>query len=337
MEQRKSMGAEGPLSTGAGGPSPARRDPESMDPKLAKTRELLFELKVCDVMHDEPIVLRPDQKMSELRVVLRDHRISGTPVVADGQLVGVISIEDLINWLNSGGDDCEIGERMTPNPRCLYSDQPLVHAIRQFEELGYGRFPVLERGTERFVGLLTKGLIIEGMLKRMAQAWREEEIRQYRASHIFEDLTAEYKEIYLTYEVIGKDFERAGSASTQMKRNLKRLGIAPDIIHRLAIASYEAEMNTVIYADRGVMEYRITPDEIMMTMRDRGPGIADVTQARQQGFSTAADWVRELGFGAGMGIPNIEKCADKMELESTEGVGTTLRVRIFTGARDETE
>lgn len=307
-----------------------------MDALLAKTRELLFELKIADIMHRDVITTRPDQMMSELRSTMRDHRISGTPVVDDGQLVGMISIEDLIGWLNAGGEDCAIAEKMTRDPESLNADQPLVHGINRFEQSGFGRFPVLDSKDGKLVGIVTKGVIIAGLLKHLERALREEEIRQYRASHIFEDITAEYKEIYLTYEIVGKDFDRAGQASTQMKRNLKRLGIRPDIAHRLAIASYEAEMNAVIYADHGVMEYRITPQEISLRLRDRGPGIEDIEQAMKPGYSTAADWVRELGFGAGMGLQNIKKCADRMELKSIPGVGTTLKIRIFTGKKHET-
>ncbi|MFH1143039.1 MAG: CBS domain-containing protein [Candidatus Eisenbacteria bacterium] len=297
----------------------------------AKTQELLFELRVADVMRTQVISVRPDQSMTELRHLLREHRISGAPVVDGTELVGMITIADLIAFLVSGESDALIGERMTHNPQALLSDQLLVHVLKQFDETRFGRFPVLDPQSRKLVGILTKGLIIEGMLRGMEKALKEEEIRQYRASHIFEDLVAEYKEIYLTYELVGRDFDRAGKASTQMKRNLKRLGIRPDIVHRLAVASYEAEMNTVIYADSGVMEFRIAPEEVVMRVRDRGPGIPDVAKAMQPGFSSAPDWVREMGFGAGMGIPNIMKCADKMDIQSTPGVGTTLSVRIFTG------
>jgi CBS domain-containing protein/anti-sigma regulatory factor (Ser/Thr protein kinase) len=310
---------------------------DMMDPMFAKTRELLFQLRVVDIQRAEVVTMRPDQMMSDLRTTLRDHRISGTPVVENGQLVGIISIEDLVRWLSEGGRDCPIGEKMTRNPVSLYSDQFVAHAVQRFEQSGFGRLPVLDRQNGRLVGIVTRAAIIEGMLGRLEHALREEEIRQYRASHIFEDIVAEYKEIYLTYDVMGKDFDRAGKASTRMKRNLKRLGIRPDIAHRLAVASYEAEMNVVIYADRGTMEYRITPDEIYLRIRDHGPGIADVEKAMQPGYSTAPDWVRELGFGAGMGLQNIKKCADRMELESTVGTGTTLTIWIHTGRDDETE
>ncbi|MCK4414351.1 MAG: CBS domain-containing protein [Candidatus Eisenbacteria sp.] len=308
-----------------------------MDPRFAKTRELLYQLRVADIIRREPIVTHPDQMMSELRAILRDRRISGTPVVEDGRVVGIISIEDLIGWLSSGGQDCPIREKMTRDPEVLYADQLLVQTIQHFDASGFGRFPVIDRRDGSLIGIMTKGAIIEGLLGKLEHALREEEIRQYRASHIFEDLTAEYKEIYLTYEVKGKDFDLAGKASTQMKRNLKRLGIHPDIAHRLAIASYEAEMNVVIYADRGVMEYRITPQEVSLRIRDQGPGIADIEKAMRPGYSTAADWVRELGFGAGMGLQNIKKCADRMDLRSTPGVGTTLKIRIFTRKANETE
>ncbi len=308
-----------------------------MDAKFAKTQELLFELKVADVMRQKVITTTPEQSMQELREVLRTNKISGTPVIEGDQLVGIISTEGMIDWLSSGGEEASIGQFMTREPESFFTDMPLVHAIKRFDASGFGRFPVVSHDDNRLEGILTKGIIIEGLLKRMAKELRDEEIRQYRASHIFEDIAAEYKEIYLTYEVIGKDFDQAGRASTQMKRNLKRLGIRPDIIHRLAIASYEAEMNSVIYSEGGVMEFRVTPHEVCMKIKDRGPGIEDIEKALQPGWSGAADWVREMGFGAGMGIPNIKKNADKMEIESIPGVGTTLMIRIFTEKSDETK
>ena len=302
---------------------------------FALNQELLFELKVADVMRTDVITVTPGQNMGELYVLLRDHQISGTPVVEDGRLVGIISIEDLIRWLNGGGGQGTIRDHMTAGPICLYPEMLLVHAIKQFDQSGFGRFPVVKQDTDELAGILTKGTIIEGMLRRLSQELREEELRQYRASHFFEDIAAEYKEILLTYEVVGKDFDRAGRASTQMKKNLKRLGIRPDIIHRLAIASYEAEINSVIYSDGGIMVFRVTPDEVCMKVKDRGPGIENIELAMQEGWSGAADWVREMGFGAGMGIPNIRKNADKFELESIPGVGTTLTIRIFTGETEK--
>ncbi|MDY6969578.1 MAG: CBS domain-containing protein [Spirochaetota bacterium] len=303
----------------------------------AKTQVILLELKIKDVMCKDVITLNPNSKMTELRETLRKYRISGTPVMDGDELVGIISIEDLIRWLSEGGKESSVSERMSGSPECLYMDQPLVQIVSNFDESGYGRFPVIDRNSKKLVGIVTKGDILEGVLRKLEHDYEEEEIRQYRASHIFEDIIAEYKEIYTTYKIIGKDFEKAGSASTQMKKNLKRLGIRPDIIRRLAIASYEAEMNVVIYTDGGIMDYRVTPNEISLEVKDDGPGIEDIEKALQPGFSTATDWIRELGFGAGMGLCNIKKCSDKMNIISTPGIGTTLKISILTGNSDETE
>lgn len=302
-----------------------------METKFDKTLEILFELKISDVMQKDIITMSPDDEMSDLRRTLRDAAISGVPVVKDNDLVGIISIEDLIRWLSNGGVKSTIGEKMQKDPKCIYSDQPLIQAVKRFDQLGYGRFPVIDRETNKLVGIITKGDIIESTLKKLETEYKEEEIRQYRASHIFQDITADYKEIFLKFNIIGKDFDKAGKASTTLKKDLKRLGIRPDIIQRVAIASYEAEMNIVIYTDGGTMSYRITKDKVSIEVKDLGPGIEDVEKAMQPGYTTSEPWVKELGFGAGMGLSNIKKCSDTMEIKSFPGSGTTLKIIILTG------
>ncbi len=132
----------------------------------------------------------------------------------------------------------------------------------------------------------------------------------------------------LEYEVSKEDFTRAGEASTDVKRKLKILGVSPEVIRRVAIALYEGEINMVIHADGGTITVEIAPDRIMMVLKDRGPGIKDVEQAMQEGFSTASDQVRALGFGAGMGLPNMKKCSDRMQIETELGVGTTITMEV---------
>ncbi len=302
-----------------------------METKFDKTLEILFELKISDVMQKDIITMSPDDDMSNLRRTLRDAAISGVPVVKDKELVGIISIEDLIRWLSNGGVKSTIGEKMQKDPKCIYSDQPLIQAVKRFDQLGYGRFPVIDRETSKLVGIITKGDIIESTLKKLETEYKEEEIRQYRASHIFQDITADYKEIFLKFNIIGKDFDQAGKASTTLKKDLKRLGIRPDIIQRVAIASYEAEMNVVIYTDGGTMSYRITRDKVSIEVKDLGPGIEDVEKAMRPGYTTSEPWVKELGFGAGMGLSNIKKCSNTMEIKSFPGSGTTIKIIILTG------
>jgi len=133
-----------------------------------------------------------------------------------------------------------------------------------------------------------------------------------------------------TYEVPGDDFSRAGEASSAIKRTLKDLGFKPEVIRRVSIATYEAEINMVIHASGGVITATISPENISVEFVDRGPGIPDIALAMQEGWSTATDNVRELGFGAGMGLPNIKKYTDELDLKSELGVGTTLKISVNT-------
>ena len=130
------------------------------------------------------------------------------------------------------------------------------------------------------------------------------------------------------FAVDGEDFTSAGQASVQMKKNLRRLGIPPEIIRKISIAMYEGEINMVIHADGGEAEVLVYEDRIVMILTDRGPGIADVEKAMQEGYSTAPDNVRSLGFGAGMGLPNMKRYTDDMKIESVVGEGTTITMIV---------
>lgn len=134
--------------------------------------------------------------------------------------------------------------------------------------------------------------------------------------------------IKLHYIVDGDDFTLAGATSAKVKKYLKQLGLSADVIRRTAIAMYEAEINMVIHADGGEIDVEISPECIHIIFCDRGPGIPDIEKAMQEGFSTATNEIRELGFGAGMGLPNIKMYSDKMNIESVVGKGTTIDLII---------
>jgi serine/threonine-protein kinase RsbT len=131
-----------------------------------------------------------------------------------------------------------------------------------------------------------------------------------------------------TYSVLGRDFANAGRVSTQIKDTLKRLGVHPAVVRRVAIVSYEAEMNLVMYATRGKILLNISSEDITLNINDEGPGIPDVSLAMQEGYSTATPEMREMGFGAGMGLPNIKKNADEFDISSELGHGTRLYIRV---------
>ena len=130
------------------------------------------------------------------------------------------------------------------------------------------------------------------------------------------------------FEVDGENFTSAGQASVQIKKNLRRLGLDPEIIRRVSIAMYEGEINMVIHAGGGVAEVRISEEYIEIVLADKGPGIKNVEQAMQEGFSTATESVRSLGFGAGMGLPNMKRYTDSMDIKTEVGVGTTITMRV---------
>jgi len=131
-----------------------------------------------------------------------------------------------------------------------------------------------------------------------------------------------------SFQLIGGNFNNAGESSSQLKRTLTELGADENIITRAAVATFEAEMNVIIYAAAGWVRYTITPQCVEIRIEDMGPGIEDIELAMKEGYSTAPDWVREMGWGAGMGLPNMKKNSDEFKIESVVGEGTTIEMVI---------
>lgn len=136
------------------------------------------------------------------------------------------------------------------------------------------------------------------------------------------------EELVFRFQVDGDDFTSAGHASVQVKKNLRQLGLSAEVIKRVSVAMYEGEINMVIHAGGGVAEVRVCESYIEIILEDAGPGIKDIDLAMQEGYSTATDTIRSLGFGAGMGLPNMRKYTDSMEIKSQVGVGTTIIMRV---------
>ncbi len=131
------------------------------------------------------------------------------------------------------------------------------------------------------------------------------------------------------FNIVGGDFSRSGEASTQLKQILHSMGINNDTIRRASISTFEAEMNVIIYTPAGMLKYEIDDDIIKIIVQDMGPGIEDIELAMKEGYSTAPDWVREMGWGAGMGLPNMKKNSDEFKIDSVPGEGTTVEMIIY--------
>ena len=288
-------------------------------------------------MRRELITVPPETSILALKEILRVNRISGVPVVQDGRLVGVISIEDLIKALEKGELGARVGEKMTARPITVPEKGSLIEAVKKFTRHKVGRLLVVDEAGD-LKGILTGGDITQGLLKALSRDREVEDIRRQRARYIFEDLVSDRTSLRLHYHVSPRDFKKGGSASSRLKKALDHLGTGPEVLRRTAIAAYEAEMNLVIHSDRGgEMQAEIQADRIRLVVEDDGPGIADIDRAMSPGFSTAPHWIRDLGFGAGMGLANIKRCVDEMTLTSAPGSGTCLEMLILLQTPDNLE
>jgi CBS domain-containing protein/anti-sigma regulatory factor (Ser/Thr protein kinase) len=295
---------------------------------ITRVEELAYEIKVQEVMTRDLLTMSAGMKMAEVLESFRKWRISGAPIVANGKLTGIISIEDLIRCLTNTDLEAEISKYMNYNVITVKDSDPLVEALKTFVSTRVGRLPVVD-GDGKLVGIITKGDITRGILNALKQDYQAEEVRRYRASHLFEDIESERTSLILRYNIRTGDFTHGGEASSKIKRALTRMGASPQIARRCGIATYEAEMNLIIHTtEGGIIRVEIEPHQISIDVYDTGPGIKDVALAMRPGYSTASETVRELGFGAGMGLVNISRCVDNMKLESIWGKGTRLRMKI---------
>ncbi|GAB4501885.1 MAG: CBS domain-containing protein [Anaerolineales bacterium] len=297
--------------------------------EISRVEELSYDLKIYETMTREVKTVQPAMPMQAVLEILRTGRISGVPVTEGQRLAGIISIEDLVRALEKGDLAAPVSAYMSRSVVSVADYEPVVKAIQTFSEYRVGRLPVVNEHGE-LVGIITKGDITRGILVALQKDYKEEELRRYRASHLFEDITSERTSLILRYTIQARDYARGGQASSHIKRALLRLGAPPQLARQCGIAIYEAEMNLIIHTTRGgVIRVQIEPHRILMQTTDEGPGIQDINLALQAGWSTAPQEAREMGFGAGMGLVNIRHCVDKMELESTPGKGTKLVMEIL--------
>lgn len=302
---------------------------------ITRVEELSYELRIEEVMTKNVIALQPSMSMKEVVDIFRQARISGAPVIRDSEIIGIVSMEDLIHCLSNADLDAPVAKYMTNEVLSVHGHDPVVEALKIFVKSRVGRLPVVDLDG-KLIGILTKGDITRGLLKVLQRYIQEEELRRYRASHLFEDIESDRSSLILRYNIKARDFTHGGAASSNIKRALLRLGATPQIARRAGIAVYEAEMNLIIHTTNGgIIRVEIEPHQISIVVYDEGPGIADVEQALKPGYSTASEEVREMGFGAGMGLTNIARCVDHMVLESSPDKGTRLRMKIYL-QKDET-
>ena len=274
--------------------------------------------------------------MQDVLESMRENRISGVPIVDEEKrtLIGMVSTEDLIKCLANQDINANLQKYMSTDLVTVNAFDHLTEALKLFAKTSLGRLPVLdEQGG--LAGILTKGDVTYGLLRALEHDYQEEEVRRYRASHLFEDIESDRSSLILRYTIERYNFTNGGAASSKIKRALLRLGANHQLARRVGIAVYEAEMNLIIHTTNGgSIHVEIEPQQISAFVWDDGPGIEDVNLAMQPGYSTATEEIRELGFGAGMGLTNISHCADEMSLQSEMEKGTHLSMKFFLKGKD---
>jgi anti-sigma regulatory factor (Ser/Thr protein kinase) len=218
---------------------------------------------------------------------------------------------------------------MTKNVIVLEDDMPLSFAISYLNKYRYGRYPVVNKKNE-LVGILTSKDVVGTLLAEMNR-----EVLRLEKMHQEKNEKEKSAGADMEFATIRYDFELAGRASTEIKKALKQRNVDPKIIRRVAIASYELEINQVVHSLGGVMRCSIQPDKITIIAKDNGPGIADINLALQEGWSTANEWIRSLGFGAGMGLANTKRVSDEFSIDSIVGEGTTVRSVVYINSPKE--
>jgi CBS domain-containing protein/anti-sigma regulatory factor (Ser/Thr protein kinase) len=282
--------------------------------------ELIYSTPVRDVMTQPPVTVERRATMRTAQELMRVNGISGLPVAEAGRLFGIVSIHDLILTMQSERMDDAVSKCMTSQVVTLEEAMPLSVAISYFGKYPFGRFPVLN-AQQRLCGILTVRDINVTLLNRMMR-----EVARFESM-----LDAEVKPglgLTRVFHVRRHDFESGGQASTQIKIHLVEHGVPRELVKRVAIASYELEINLVVHSTGGTVSYKITPDAVEILAQDRGPGIPDVDMALQEGYTTADEWIKSLGFGAGLGLPNARRVADEFYIHSKVGVGTTAKAVI---------
>ena len=287
--------------------------------------ELIQRLKVRDVMTSDLVTLPRAASMQQAQELMRQKKISGVPVEENGRFFGLVSIDDIIRALVAGTIHESCGRHMTTKLVVLEDDMPLSFALRYFDRYHYGRFPVLNRD-RRLVGIICQRDINRALLVELTR-----ELHRLESDSVQQGGDGGAGSLYLLREfpICKYDFENAGKAANQIKQVLQEKKFPPKVSRRIAVAAYELEINLCVHSDGGVLSWQVSNGRAEVIARDAGPGIEDVEWACRDGTSTANEWIRSLGFGAGMGLVNVRRVSDEFEITSKKSSGTTVKSVIY--------
>lgn len=306
---------------------------EDVDSLIKKIQPYFAELSVGDFMTSPVVTVREDQTVFYAKEMMRSLRISGLPVVDEEEVLkGIISIEDIIHSLENGTLDKPISEKMNENVIFLFKTDKLTDAFKKFEMYGYGRFPVVNK-SHCVVGIVTKQDIMVALLKKLSILYVHDSRREdFVGLDIYKSIPKNVKieRDEFEFQINYKDISLAGTGASNLKKFLISKNFPPKFVKRLAIATYEAETNVVIHSNSaGRIKAYIEPEFVEVRVNDNGKGIENIELAMEEGYSTAPDYVREYGFGAGMGLSNMKRCSDRMIILSSKGNGVLVEMHFW--------
>lgn len=279
--------------------------------------ELIYRLKIKDVMTREVLTKPRPTPLREIQRLLKEEGITGIPIAEGKRIFGIISMHDILTSYENGTIDDSAERHMSTNLTVLEEDMPLSFAISYFDKYKYGRFPVLNRDRQ-LTGIITVRDINVALLVEI-----KNELQKLERSIPAEPHTVS-GEMQKQYFISKFDFEHAGAASGDIKKICMHLDIDKKTIRRAAVAAYELEMNLVLHSNSGKLLFTLSEKTITIKAVDSGPGIENPEEALEIGYSTANDWIRSLGFGAGMGLPNVKRVSDEFHIQSGVGKGTEV-------------
>jgi CBS domain-containing protein/anti-sigma regulatory factor (Ser/Thr protein kinase) len=297
--------------------------PQPLDQSALRIQELAYGLKVRDVMTRKIFAVTRTCTMRDVQTIMKNNGISGVPVVDDAHVVGIISMNDIMNAFVDGHMDDAVHHHMITDVQTLSDEVPLTFAMSAFSKHSFRRFPVVNQKNE-LVGIITPRNINLALIRELSRQLDELEDKSDHA-----DPDGGRPVFHQIYRLTRYDFEHAGRASAELKKELKARGIPPEVIRRAAIAGYELEINIVAHSHGGTFAVLVDHKRVRITANDFGPGIPDVEAAMTEGFSTANDWIRSQGFGAGMGLPNARRVSDEFEIQSGVEMGTMVKAIIY--------
>ena len=305
--------------------------------KLARYAAIFEDIKAGDIMSTNVVEISGDKKIAHAKELMKIKKISGMPVVDENkQLIGIISIEDIIHAFEFNKLNDPIHRIMSTGVVTVHKDDSLAAVVDKFENYKFGRFPVVD-DDKRVCGIISKEDILHGILEKFNLIYIHDKKRTSTLNTEYSAITGEklkVEEAKFHYQIDSSDIDAAGTGAALLKQFLAGKNFHGDIVRRVGVATYEAETNVVIHSrGQGDIYFFQDEDRFIVRVVDNGIGIEDLDRAMKEGFSTAPDYVRERGFGAGMGIANMKRFADKLVIISEKNAGTQVEMIFYLPAQ----